>query len=1372
LRRKATALFLVLMISLSSIMVLTPSKLKVKASGETEIPLDNDFMYQILDNLSKIVHRRDPQKNYWQGRNYGTDGEHAAKDILIREWDRHIHSRNESIIDRAKEERIDKHTVLKWSWWDDAIDNNLQIKRKEDYKLVIRNNTTEVVVPYTECFPIPSMRKRVISLNNATVELIPEEVYDLLAIFLGKKSKGEDNADNSSYEIDYVLVNDSGGVAGEVVYIEDYNNVSGNDISGKVHLIEIDINESEEEFNETIQRITELNGTGFIIMVTDPSIIDMKRTAIPGVAISIQDGNKIKMYLENNETVYVETQNDDTVSRTGKLIVSHWKTFQSKQKYIYLLEIDELIERGISQTLFKFSANIFYLCKWIAEIFSDSQPPSAFLIADCNDDTHFMMAATPVSKFARRYRGFLIPNVGAPMMGINKTLASKIKRMKENGIVYADFYINAEFNRSVESYNVIGKINGTSEDNETVIVCAHYDSWWGECAIDNAVGPAIVWGVAKYFADNKITPKYNIKFIAWGGEEYGRRGSQFYVWKHLIKGNEKVRAVINLDSLAQDTKNTGFSIDFTPWMEAHGDDATFRKVWDIMNKTDYEKRTGYRFSSFYEKYDGKRDRRRVCRFTDTASFADVFPGRKLADYIIALERWPYPEIENQDALAYFWHRSGENNTKGDIISKIDKNDMYTIAEITLNLTKFFAVDPSHRFDVCSFTPFDKDGDGKEDSVDITYRVTTDVSSWGTVEARLYDSQGDMVTSVCTPNLITIKKGEITTGHLTITLPATKEPGNYTIRLILIDHMGNCDDIYNETDDENCKVYLYPYSKPIADFHWTPLRPYTNEVVHFYDDSMASYAATIVNWTWDFGDGNVSYEQNPAHEYADNGFYNVTLVIVDSNNLTANITKVMEVRNRNPWAVFSPNVSIACKGDAIKFTSSSYDTDGFIVNWTWNFGDGNVSYEENPTHVYDRSGFYTVQLRVVDDDGAVGIAKRTVSIFDAVVDDDLRDNPSKHRWNTIQEGINGVQDGGMIYVYNGTYNEEILVNKSISMYGEDREGVIITGRNTVITINNATLYMNGFTVRDGDIGILSTCSVRGRSTIENCIIRSTDVGILFDNSSYNAVQNCEISGNDIGIKIINNSIRNIVKQSNISYTNYGVYILNSSYNQIGSPPIYQPYDSDCIFKFNDCSIYLENADNNFIIGCHIDAKPAIAGILLPYTTGIYLRNSNRNLIGTCLIINATDTAIFLDGSSYNKIEHSAVALNNNGILLSSSSNNLIVENCFVNNTSPAVSIYPGSSSNRIYYNDFILNGGGRLPQAYDGARGENNIWSKEGNQTLRIHSSGAGEGNYWSDYDGNDTNGDGIGDTPYIISGPAGSLDNYPLMEPYAWWENW
>ena len=59
---------------------------------------------------------------------------------------------------------------------------------------------------------------------------------------------------------------------------------------------------------------------------------------------------------------------------------------------------------------------------------------------------------------------------------------------------------------------------------------------------------------------------------------------------------------------------------------------------------------------------------------------------------------------------------------------------------------------------------------------------------------------------------------------------------------------------------------------------------------------------------------------------------------------------------------------------VDFTDKSTDSDGTVVAWNWNFGDGNVSTAQNPTHTYAASGTYTVMLSVTDDDGATGSTK--------------------------------------------------------------------------------------------------------------------------------------------------------------------------------------------------------------------------------------------------------------------------------------------------------------------------------------------------------------------------------------------------------------
>lgn len=64
---------------------------------------------------------------------------------------------------------------------------------------------------------------------------------------------------------------------------------------------------------------------------------------------------------------------------------------------------------------------------------------------------------------------------------------------------------------------------------------------------------------------------------------------------------------------------------------------------------------------------------------------------------------------------------------------------------------------------------------------------------------------------------------------------------------------------------------------------------------------------------------------------------------------------------------------------IKQKHSSYDEDGLIINYTWDFGDGNISYEQNPKHAYSNYGLYTVTLIVRDDKGCVTIDSKEIKI---------------------------------------------------------------------------------------------------------------------------------------------------------------------------------------------------------------------------------------------------------------------------------------------------------------------------------------------------------------------------------------------------------
>ena len=116
-----------------------------------------------------------------------------------------------------------------------------------------------------------------------------------------------------------------------------------------------------------------------------------------------------------------------------------------------------------------------------------------------------------------------------------------------------------------------------------------------------------------------------------------------------------------------------------------------------------------------------------------------------------------------------------------------------------------------------------------------------------------------------------------------------------------------------------------------------------------------------NWSWEFGDGNTSNEQNPVNTYNTAKVYSVLLSV--SNNCTVGsppFSKDITV-NQIPVASFTADETTGCVPMTVQFTNTST---GNPTNWNWSFGDigvGNTSTLPNPTKTYTTAGIYTVSL---------------------------------------------------------------------------------------------------------------------------------------------------------------------------------------------------------------------------------------------------------------------------------------------------------------------------------------------------------------------------------------------------------------------------
>ncbi|MCB0395904.1 MAG: PKD domain-containing protein [Flavobacteriales bacterium] len=129
---------------------------------------------------------------------------------------------------------------------------------------------------------------------------------------------------------------------------------------------------------------------------------------------------------------------------------------------------------------------------------------------------------------------------------------------------------------------------------------------------------------------------------------------------------------------------------------------------------------------------------------------------------------------------------------------------------------------------------------------------------------------------------------------------------------------------------------------------------------FMDNSTKGFG-NINTWSWFFGDGNVSGQPNPIHLYNAQTTYNVIYIVKDDRGCADTIQKDVFVHPL-PDAEFL--YTPGCLGEPVIFVDTSQVADGdSVITWYWQFGDGDTSTLQNPTHIYPVNGGYPVTLIV-------------------------------------------------------------------------------------------------------------------------------------------------------------------------------------------------------------------------------------------------------------------------------------------------------------------------------------------------------------------------------------------------------------------------
>lgn len=292
------------------------------------------------------------------------------------------------------------------------------------------------------------------------------------------------------------------------------------------------------------------------------------------------------------------------------------------------------------------------------------------------------------------------------------------------------------------------------------------------------------------------------------------------------------------------------------------------------------------------------------------------------------------------------------------------------------------------------------------------------------------------------------------------------------------------------------------------------------------------------------------------------------------------------------------------------------------------------------------------------------------------------------YSSIQEAIDNAQDGDTILVNPGVYQENIKVDKEVSIISNSAsEGRIIrtyvlgaVPDDDVFYVNSSNVTIEGFYISGGPSG-------------EDMY----EVGIYLDGVENCSLVNNALILNSVGIAL-SESHRNVLENNLVSLGRQGIILDSSEENIL----------SENIVLTNDQGILLNSSANNTLINNTAGSN----------TVGVFLGMSDMNEL-TENRISKNEYGVLVQMAELNSLVNNSLYLNNLGVYFNESSNNTIYQNKFLN---------------------FV--------NAVDEGT---NIWNS------------SSEGNSWSDYTGEDANGDGIGDTPYVINQTTGSIDYMPLV---------
>jgi len=354
--------------------------------------------------------------------------------------------------------------------------------------------------------------------------------------------------------------------------------------------------------------------------------------------------------------------------------------------------------------------------------------------------------------------------------------------------------------------------------------------------------------------------------------------------------------------------------------------------------------------------------------------------------------------------------------------------------------------------------------------------------------------------------------------------------------------------------------------------------------------------------------------------------------------------------------------------------------------------------------------------------------------------------------TIQAAVNAAGTGDIIEVDAGTYPENVIVNKTVTIKGDSATTTIVdgSGNDVVFNIQENNVELHNLTIRNGGSysGVTIYYPYSGL-TICNTRIIDNVVGVVVSEADGNIIEDNVFINNQMYSIDVTYSSNAIIRDNQISESAYGVEISDTSSSQVvnntifdTSYAIYVPYSNNAnisanTLTSNSWNIYLTYSNSNIIE--YNNVSEGTVGIQVMYSEDNSVLNNT---------VSSSSYGIYLGYCGANTVSGNTVSLNDWGIDLYSSAGSTIIENLIKDNTWGAW-VAENSDGNSIYHNNFIDNAKGAFQDLTS-----SNTWNTP---------TAPYQGNYWDDYKGADTDGDGTGDT-YV---PWEGVDWHPLIAPWG-----